>query len=97
MDSAVSQIICMVGEEISNVDGEVLTTFTCNCIDAMKTDQNQEKIKSEILDPLIKYMGCRIWPYIVFAGILFTVMTIILCICVIQLVKLKGTECSVKL
>ena len=89
MNNAISQILCIIADEMGNIDSNVISSFTCTCIDNIKKDDNQQKIKNEIIDPLVKYMGKQIWPYILFTSILFTVIAIVLCTCTIQLLKIK--------
>ena len=46
---------------MSNIDGNVVSSFTCACIDTINKDENQEKLKTNVIDPLVKYMGKQIW------------------------------------
>ena len=91
MSNTMSQIMCVLGEQMSNIDGNVVSSFTCACIDTMNRDDNQDKLKINVIDPLVKYMGKQIWPYVLFASILFTTITIALCICTLQIVRFKKT------
>lgn len=90
MNNAVSQIMCIVAEEMSNIDSNIVSNFTCTCIEQLKRDDNKQQIKNEIIDPLVKYMGKQIWPYIMVASILFTIITITLCTCTLQIIKMKN-------
>jgi len=90
MTNTMSQILCVLGEQMANIDGNVVSTFTCQCIDTINKDENQEKLKTNVIDPLVKYMGKQIWPYVLFTSILFTTITIILCICTLQIIKVKN-------
>ena len=47
------------------------------CIEEFQKQQNKDKLESDILDPIIKYIGERLWPYIMYS-IIF-----IFCFCII--------------
>ena len=87
-----SQILYVLGEQMSNIDGNVVSSFTCACIDTINKDDNYEKMKTNVIDPLVRYMGKQIWPYVLFASILFTTITIILSICTLQIIRLKHKQ-----
>ena len=76
MNNAISQILCIVTEQLSNIDSNVISNFTCTCIDQIKKEDHQQRIKIEIIDPLVKYMGKQIWPYILFTSVLFSIIAI---------------------
>lgn len=40
--------------------------------------ENKALLQGKLLDPLIQYMGGRLWPYIVGAGLYMAVVTILL-------------------
>lgn len=42
------------------------------CVNRLKQDDYKA------VDPLIEYIGKRVWPYIVFAGAMFTLLLVIL-------------------
>ena len=42
MSNTMSQILCVLGEQMSNIDGNVVSSFTCACIDTFNKDENQE-------------------------------------------------------
>lgn len=52
------------------------------CIEEFNKNENKEKLENEILDPVIKYIGNRLWPYIlylmIFIFILLTLLVYIL-------------------
>lgn len=37
------------------------------CIEEFQKESNKEKLEREILDPVIKYIGERLWPYIMYS------------------------------
>ena len=92
MSNTMSQILYVLGEQMSNIDGNVVSSFTCACIDTINKDDNYEKMKTNVIDPLVRYMGKQIWPYVLFASILFTTITIILSICTLQIIRLKHKQ-----
>jgi len=57
------------------------------CTERLRKNNYQE------LDPLVEYIGKRVWPYIVFASVLFSIILVILIvICVLILNYHKLTK-----
>ena len=48
------------------------------CIEEFQKQDNREKLESDILDPIIKYIGERLWPYIMYSIIFLSTLIIIL-------------------
>jgi hypothetical protein len=49
------------------------------CITRLKKDEYKS------MDPLIEYIGKRVWPYIVFAGAMFTLLLVILLVLLVTI------------
>ena len=48
------------------------------CIEEFQKQSNKEKLESDILDPIIKYIGERLWPYIMYSIVFICCLIIIL-------------------
>ena len=48
------------------------------CIEEFKKQSNKDKLESDILDPIIKYIGERLWPYIIYSIVFILCLIIIL-------------------
>jgi len=48
------------------------------CIDEFKKESNQRKVQDNILDPVIKYIGGRLWPYIMYSIIFISTLLLLL-------------------
>ena len=46
------------------------------CINEFNKTENKSKVEENVLDPIIQYIGNRLWPYIVY---LIIIMVIIIC------------------
>lgn len=47
-------------------------------INTLQNDENKSKIESNILDPMVAYIGKRLWPYIVSLSISLCILLIII-------------------
>uniref|UniRef100_A0A6C0F7C5 Uncharacterized protein n=1 Tax=viral metagenome TaxID=1070528 RepID=A0A6C0F7C5_9ZZZZ len=47
-------------------------------IDELKKKENRNILEDEILDPVIKYIGQHLYPYIIAASVMFCITLIIL-------------------
>lgn len=56
-------------------------------IDEFEKPENQKKIKSHILNPIIKYMGNEIWPYVLISSLFFVILIVVLLIIIFLLNK----------
>ena len=48
------------------------------CIEEFKKQSNKDKLESDILDPIVKYIGERLWPYIMYSIVFICCLIIIL-------------------
>lgn len=48
------------------------------CIQEFQKQSNRDKLESDILDPIIKYIGERLWPYIMYSIVFICCLIIIL-------------------
>jgi len=48
------------------------------CIEEFQKQKNREKLENDILDPVIKYIGERLWPYIMYSIIFLCTLILIL-------------------
>lgn len=69
---------------MGNFYKQVLDQMLCECC----KDENMDEIKDKVVDPMIRYMGRRILPFIVFAFTLIIVMVTTI-VCIIMSTKSK--------
>ena len=62
--------------------------FLNKCITEIKKDENQKNINTNIINPFIKTMSARIFPYVTFLFIMYSV-TLILLIVILTLIIYK--------
>ena len=48
------------------------------CIEELQKQSNKQKLESDVLDPIIKYIGERLWPYIMYSIIFLCSLILIL-------------------
>ena len=48
------------------------------CIEEFQKQDNRKKVETDILDPIIKYIGERLWPYIMYSIIFLSMLILIL-------------------
>lgn len=58
-------------------------------VDELKKEENREKIETEVLDPVIKYIGQRLYPYVVTVSLMLCV-TLLLLTYVIVCLRFRG-------
>ena len=46
------------------------------CIEEFQKKENKDKFEQEILDPIIKYMGERLWPYIMYSIVFVCILLV---------------------
>jgi hypothetical protein len=63
--------------------------FVEYCISEWSKDDVQTSYKENILDPTVKYIGKKIWPYILFGCFIFVCMLIIFSIIIIILINMR--------
>lgn len=61
------------------------------CKDEFKKEKNQKILEEDILNPIIKYIGNRLWPYILYL-LLFTLSLLIILFYIIYIVNKKVKE-----
>ena len=66
---------------ISNITGEIIERFS----NEFKKKENQKKIKTEMIDPIIIYTFNSLYPYIVCASVIF-ILTFIMVIIIFVLI-----------
>ena len=65
----------------------ILDEIMTACIDKFEKDEYKT------IDPIVEYIGKRIWPYIMFACIMFTILILlIICMFVMTLSHHKITQ-----
>lgn len=64
--------------------------FAENFIDEIKKEENVEKIKSHVVNPLIDYTFHRLYPYILVTSIIFF-LTFILAVIILYLIMKTQT------
>ena len=58
------------------------------CIEEFQKGHNRHKLEKDILDPIIKYIGERLWPYIIYS-VIFISFLLILLFYIIYMIKKK--------
>ena len=48
------------------------------CIEEFQKEKNKKKLESDVLDPIIKYIGQRLWPYIIYTIIFISSLLLVL-------------------
>ena len=56
------------------------------CIEEFKKEQNRHKFENDILNPITKYIGDRLWPYIMYS-IIFICLLLLLLFYIIFMIK----------
>ena len=72
---------------MDNIYKQLLDQLLCECC----KDENVDELKERIMDPMIRYMGRRILPFIVFAFVLIVALVTAV-VCVILSTKSRGTH-----
>ena len=47
-------------------------------INTLQNDENKSKIENNILDPMVAYIGKRLWPYIVSLSVSLCILLIVI-------------------
>ena len=66
---------------ISNITGEIIERLS----NEFKKEENQKKIKTEMIDPIIMYTFNSLYPYIVGASVIF-ILTFLFVIIIFALI-----------
>ena len=61
-------------------------------VNEFNKENNKDLLEEKILDPIIKYIGSRIWPYILYVTI---VLFSIICILIYMIVKTNSIRVSI--
>ena len=59
------------------------------CKEELNKENNKQYIEIEILDPLIKYIGNKLWPYILYL-LIFTLFLLVILAYIIYIVNKKN-------
>lgn len=62
------------------------------CITEFEKEQNQAKLKKHVLDPVIKYIGKEIWPYIIITTVLLVFLFVLLIVILYYIIKVKNVN-----
>ena len=66
---------------VSSLTGEIIDIFAKE----FKKEENQKKIRTEMIDPIIMYTFERLYPYIAAASVIF-ILTFLLAVIILVLV-----------
>ena len=58
-------------------------------INEFEKDENQQKLKKKVLNPIIKYIGKEIWPYFMISSIFLITLIVILIVITYTLIRTK--------
>ena len=70
---------------ISNITNELLNKI----IIELKTEENIEKIKNSVVNPMVHYTVSKLYPYILITSIFFLIFFILAIITLFLMVKLS--------
>ena len=70
---------------ISNITNELLNKI----IEELKTDENIEKIKNNVVNPMVHYTVSKLYPYILITSIFFLIFFVLAIITLFLMVKLS--------
>jgi hypothetical protein len=70
---------------ISNITNQLLNKI----IDELKTKNNIEKIKENVVNPMVHYTVSKLYPYILITSIFFLIFFILAIITLFLMVKLS--------
>ena len=59
------------------------------CIEEFHKETNKDKLETNVLDPIIKYIGNRLWPYI-FYLMVFIITLLVLLVYILYTVRKKN-------
>tara|TARA_B100000315_G_C14010597_1_gene334321 strand:+ start:241 stop:468 length:228 start_codon:yes stop_codon:yes gene_type:complete len=69
--------------------------FTCDILDKfineIKKEENMDKIKENVLSPMVEYIFKRLYPYIVVTSIIF-ILTFVLAVAIFYMVFKTNAE-----
>jgi hypothetical protein len=58
------------------------------CLEEFQKDANKKRVQENLLDPVIKYIGEQLWPYIMYS-IIFISLLLLLLFYIIYIVHTK--------
>ena len=58
-------------------------------VQMLREEENMRKLECEVLDPLVKYMGKRLWPYILSFSVILALFFIILVYLIHNIMRLQ--------
>lgn len=70
---------------ISNITNQLLNKI----IEELKTDENVEKIKNNVVNPMVHYTVSKLYPYILITSIFFLIFFVLAIITLFLMVKLS--------
>lgn len=48
------------------------------CVEEFQKEANRKKLEENLLDPVIKYIGEQLWPYIMYSIIFISILLLLL-------------------
>ena len=74
---------------LKNVNlGPITSSFFNSCITEAKKEENIDKIKCNVIDPVIDHMVCKLQPYVIGTTLLFVFIIIITILILFLLIKI---------
>lgn len=64
---------------------QIVTQLINACACEFKKEENQSIVKHDFINPLVHYIGKQIWPYVLFASILFVIIFTAIFACLFML------------
>lgn len=71
---------------------QIINQVICACVDELKKPETDEMLKRDMIDPIVNYIGQRIWPYVLFAGVLFVLLFTSVILMAYKITQLKKTR-----
>ena len=62
------------------------------CIAEFEKETNQDKFKQHILNPIIRYIGKEIWPYVIVSTIALVFLILLLIVILYYIIKVKNVN-----
>jgi hypothetical protein len=75
--------------------GPITQGFIDQCIVEFKKEENQNKIKASIVDPLTDYFQAKIFRYVQFLGLIMGIMILLLVTILFLFVRSSGKPSAV--
>ena len=70
---------------------QIINQVLCACVEELKKPETDEMLKRDMIDPIVTYIGQRIWPYVLFASVLFVLLFTCVILMIYKMTLVKNT------